>query len=664
MPPFLRLRPLQLGIQSRLMLVTFAIGSLFVLYIAFNTTRQATRDRESVREQMRLVAELAGSRLDDHIGDITQLLYALAGTLPVERNDTAHNDALLSGLRPQLPANVTVSIWAADGSNIGSSDPPGEGPRPSAIDHEFFSAARRGTGLVNEAPVRLQKGGEWTAVFALPLVREGQTIAVVSVALRLLTLPRLLDPKKTLPARAVIALANDDDRIIARSLDGEHWIGRVVPVDRTARLRPLAEGRGDGEATGLDGIPRIFGFAAARSVPWYVFVGIPVDAALARSQANLRESLALGLGMLGLGLFISAWVAGRIARPLRQLSDDARRLGEGHFEHRSEVATTGEVGLLAQTLNRMAAALQERIVAARRSAERLGLALEGSEQALFDWDLVTNRIHYSGRASMLRGGPDEETELTPQQRREFVHPDDLDELGKRLNAAVRGLVPVFEAEFRLLHNDGTWLWVRSRGRVVERDADGRSLRLVGTEADISRRKAAEDELRQRAECDVLTGLPNRALFNDRLAVAMTRAERSGRMLGLLFLDLDHFKRVNDTHGHQTGDTLLRITAERVAGCVRASDTVARLGGDEFTVVLEGLASFADAEVIAGKIVEAMRLPAVIDGATITGSTSVGIAFMRPGETDAAALLRRSDEALYEAKRRGRDRFAVRQADDA
>jgi hypothetical protein len=117
-----RKTPLRFGIQSRLLLVALSIGSLFILYIAFNTARQVSHDREHVREEMRLVAALAGSRLDDHLGDVTQLLNTLAGTLPVEREDAEHNDAVLRALVPELPPNVQeVALWAADGSNIGSS---------------------------------------------------------------------------------------------------------------------------------------------------------------------------------------------------------------------------------------------------------------------------------------------------------------------------------------------------------------------------------------------------------------------------------------------------------------------------------------------------------------------------------------------------------------
>jgi diguanylate cyclase (GGDEF)-like protein/PAS domain S-box-containing protein len=654
-----RLKSPRLGIQFRLLLVTFAIGLLFVLYIAFNTARQSGRDLLHVREEMRLVAALAGSRLDDHLSDVTQLLYTLAGTLPIEATDVERNDDMLRRLAPQFPVNISsVSLWAADGTNIGSSEQAPAGARLNAADRAFFITAMHEPGLASEAPLRLKKGGEWTAVFALRIVRNAQTIGVISVATDLQTLPRLLDPDDTLPAGAVISLIDSDGRMVGRSVEPDRWIGQPAPMDRALLLRRLAEGHGSAENTGVDGVARIAGFARSRSIPWLVYVGIPVDTALASANLNSRESLALGVAMLVVGLFLAAWVASRIAQPLRQLSADARLLGEGRFEHRSQVRTGSEIGLLAYTLNRMAAALQERIAAARRSEERLTLALEGSDQSLFDWDLPGNRIYYSAHASTLRGGPDQATETTPEAMRAFVHPDDLAGLLANMKDALAGRTPIYEAEYRVRHNDGRWLWMRSRGRVVERDAAGQVLRMVGTDSDITQHKAAEHQLRQRAEFDALTGLPNRALFNDRLSSAIERARRSGKTMALLFLDVDHLKGVNDSRGHGAGDELLRIVAQRLLASVRSVDTVARLSGDEFTVILEGLAAPADAEAVAMKLVEAMRSPMRLDGSLVHVSTSVGLALLEPGDSDPASLLRRADEALYEAKRAGRDRYAI------
>jgi len=476
------------------------------------------------------------------------------------------------------------------------------------------------------------------------------------VATRLQTLSRLLDPQAALPPGAVISLIDAEGRMVGRSLEPERWIGQPAPMDRTLLVRRFAEGHGSAENTGFDGVARVAGFARARSVPWLVYVGVPLDLALVGASANARESLLLGLGMLAIGLALATWVARRIARPLRQLTADARLLGEGRFEHRTEVRTGSEIGLLAHTLNRMAAALQERNTAARRSEERLMLALEGSGQALWDWDIVGNRIFCSARASTLRGGPDQAFEITPHERQTHVHPDDLPAVLAGVREAFTGRAPLYEVEFRIRHHDGRWIWLHSRGRVVERDGGGRALRMVGTDADITRQKAEEQRLRQRAELDALTGLPNRGLFNDRLESAIERARRSGQAMALLFLDIDHFKGVNDSRGHVAGDALLRIVAERLLATVRGVDTVARFAGDEFTVIVEGLADVADAEVVAMKLVEALRPPMRIGDELLSVSTSVGLAVLSEADVDAASLLARADEALYEAKRAGRDRY--------
>jgi diguanylate cyclase (GGDEF)-like protein/PAS domain S-box-containing protein len=250
-----------------------------------------------------------------------------------------------------------------------------------------------------------------------------------------------------------------------------------------------------------------------------------------------------------------------------------------------------------------------------RSEERLSLALEGSGQSLFDWDVRANRIYYSAQASAFLGGPAIETSCAPAELRAFVHPDDIDTLLARQKDALMGTTPLYYAEFRMRTVSGDWVWLRSRGHVVERDAKGRALRLAGTDADISERKATERRL---------------------------------------MLDIDHFKRINDTLGHEAGDQLLQVFAQRLTSTVRKSDTVARLAGDEFTVILEELHDVADAQALAAKLVAAVREPIVLVDRTVQVTTSIGVAMCQPEEADGAALLRRADAALYEAKRRGRD----------
>lgn len=180
--------------------------------------------------------------------------------------------------------------------------------------------------------------------------------------------------------------------------------------------------------------------------------------------------------------------------------------------------------------------------------------------------------------------------------------------------------------------------------------------VYGLINDISMQQETEAKLRQLAQFDSLTGLANRSRFNDKLAEAMARSVRSGEALALIFLDLDHFKAINDTLGHQGGDLVLQEFAKRLSHCVRSTDTVARLAGDEFVIILESLKHTGDVSLVAAKIVAAMEAPFRIFNEQRAVSTSMGIAVRRPGETEGAALLQRADAALYKVKASGRGCF--------
>jgi diguanylate cyclase (GGDEF)-like protein len=166
------------------------------------------------------------------------------------------------------------------------------------------------------------------------------------------------------------------------------------------------------------------------------------------------------------------------------------------------------------------------------------------------------------------------------------------------------------------------------------------------------------DLTFRAENDSLTGLPNRALFYDRLETAMARCRRSKNLMALLYLDIDDFKKINDSMGHAAGDDLLRSFAQRLLQCVRASDTVARLGGDEFTVILENLSSREVAQNVVDKLMAALRRPFRTGDMDIQARASIGIAYFTDEMIEADLLIKQADAALYQAKQRGRNDYWV------
>jgi len=200
-----------------------------------------------------------------------------------------------------------------------------------------------------------------------------------------------------------------------------------------------------------------------------------------------------------------------------------------------------------------------------------------------------------------------------------------------------------------------WLTVSSL-----RDDQGRTTGFVGLFTDITQRKLLEEHLKKMAHYDVLTGLPNRALFGDRLAQALRQARRGQYRLAVLFIDLDRFKPVNDTLGHDAGDDVLREVAERIRTCVRDSDTVARIGGDEFAVILDRIGHNGDAAHIADAILQAMAAPFTAKDVECAIGASIGVSFYPEHGEHGDLLLAAADRAMYEAKKQGGNKANMHQ----
>ena len=294
-----------------------------------------------------------------------------------------------------------------------------------------------------------------------------------------------------------------------------------------------------------------------------------------------------------------------------------------------------------------------------KSEERLALALEGARLALWDLDGRTTRVWLDSQwAQMLETGSSP-TETTSKELLDLVHPDDVARIRQHLVEVLQGAAAHYDIEHRVRKPSGEWLWIHSRGKVVERDAAGRAVRLAGINVDIDLRKQLELRLAHQAGHDALTGLPNRNLFHDRMQRAIGRSRRHRALIAVMYLDIDKFKGINDSYGHDVGDALIRGFARRLVECIRSTDTAARLGGDEFAVILEELDDAAVGKRVAEKIVAAMREEFVLGERRLVVSTSVGVSFYDGAdEVDADAIIKRADQALYEAKAAGRNTYRV------
>ena len=286
--------------------------------------------------------------------------------------------------------------------------------------------------------------------------------------------------------------------------------------------------------------------------------------------------------------------------------------------------------------------------ALRESEERYSLAARGANDGLWDWDLRRDEIFFSPRWKSMLGFSESEISNHPEAWFGRVHPEDLERLRADIAAHVQGLTLHFENEHRLMHRDGSFRWMLTRGLAV-RGRDGKAYRLAGSQTDTTGRKVY----------DGLTGLPNRMLFIDRLASSLARAKRHpDSLFAVLFLDLDRFKIVNDSLGHALGDQLLIEIARRLESCVRLGDTVARMGGDEFAILLEETRDINDATRVAERVHEALSVPCGLDGREVFTSASVGIAMSATGYESPERVLQDADTAMYRAKSVGKARTEV------
>ncbi|MGH8731535.1 MAG: putative bifunctional diguanylate cyclase/phosphodiesterase, partial [Burkholderiales bacterium] len=354
----------------------------------------------------------------------------------------------------------------------------------------------------------------------------------------------------------------------------------------------------------------------------------------------------------------------RLSTTLVNLGVSANDLGV--WRHRKKDGAPIEVELVTfrvQLARRQARVLIARDVSSRRKieevlwkeVERFGLVSRATNDALLEWVLASDQVWKNDSYQRLFGYRSDE--LQPKMESWFghIHADDRLRVQQRLLGIINSSQNFWNDEFRLTRRDQTVAHVHARG-FVNRDEAGSALKMLGVLQDITARKESEERTRFLADHDELTGLPNRSLFKQSLAQAIQRAGRSGKFLSVLFLDLDRFKNINDSLGHETGDEVLRAVAERLSGCVRQVDVVARFGGDEFAVLMEGLMAEDQAGAVARKIIDALAKPLVLAGRQYRPGASIGISTYPSDGRDVLSLQKNADIAMYRAKDEGRGTF--------
>ena len=288
---------------------------------------------------------------------------------------------------------------------------------------------------------------------------------------------------------------------------------------------------------------------------------------------------------------------------------------------------------------------------------RWKLALESTGDGVWDWHIQDDVEYYSTRYKEMYGYGEDKVWQRSDEYADLVHPEDKAQMIRDQQAHFEGRTTNYVNEHRVRCRDGSWKWILSRGTVISRDAQGKPLRMLGTHTDISKRKETDALIWHQANFDALTGLPNRRMLRERLEAEMQRCAETEQRMAVLFIDLDHFKEVNDALGHAKGDELLVEAGRRIRERLRDGDTVARMGGDEFTVLLTHISDSAHTQRIVEGILGAMTTAFQLGDDQVFVSASIGITRFPDDADEVESLLKNADQALYVAKGAGRNRFS-------
>lgn len=612
--------------------------------------------------------------------------------------------------------------------------------RVSIADREHFKIhrQRQPPRLFISHPVFGRVSQRWAVQFSTPIFDKGNFAGVTIISISPEYLSRALKDIFPEPGNVAVLL-RDDGAYLARSHNLDKVLGKSVPSDRPFVTSSKLQSGSYEAIAPVDGVHRHYAWHRTPNAPLILTLGLSDDKALAPVRASIRASMlqnALGIGLL---LLASIWIT------------------------------------LLYLKNR------QQTMALVSSSEQLALVLRGGNLGTWDWDLTTGKPQFNKRWANMLGYQAPQVPLTPCGWEKLVHPDDLEQVRAALNRHLRGEAPQYEAEYRIRHHDGHWIWFLDRGKVVGRGLDGQPLRIAGTVLDITARKhaeAAEAEYHERmatllqrfpggvlmedaedavvmtnqlfcdlfelpnapetlsglpharlrdmlgepradwlhipdgrgreqrktievttpggraleidwvpithekdylgrvwlvrdiserkqqearltalATTDGLTGLPNRRSFMSYLESLLRNGAIAGRDSGaLLMLDLDYFKRVNDTYGHPIGDVVLQHTARIIRDCLRESDTAGRLGGEEFAVLLPRT-SLEDARALANRLREKLAgSPVPTEKGDIPITISIGLTML--AGVSAKQALSQADEALYAAKTSGRNQVQV------
>jgi len=634
-----------LSIRTQMFLLVLVSMLPAVGILAWQLTAASTQARDAAYAKVKVLADDTAAVLAQVLRENETVLGRLAERPLVRALDAKNCDPIVREYVLLHPEYTTLGVRDLQG-NIICSYVPNPVAQLNPRDFPWFEEGlRSGKFTVGDAFLGRQTN-RWVSVLTYPIRDEaGKASGLLALPVDLVRLnQRLLG---SVPSSAIVAAIDRQGKILLRSVEIESWAGKPIPAQAVEALRDLREGFSP--ATGVDGVPRLYAIVTVPLAGWKLVAGVPESEVFAAYRAALARGILIGVSTLALALAIAWWLGSVMAKPIDDLARASARVAAGDTSARARLAGPAEIKAVARQFNLMLDARARAEESIRANEEHLRTIIDTEPECvklldkhgrLLDMNAAGLAMIEAGDLAQVAGRP-LGTLILPE------HLDAFHELTKNVLKGNKGTL-VFEIEGL----KGTRRWLETHAAPMT-TREGETV-LLGVTRDITERRHAEERLSYLAHHDELTGLPNRTLFYDRLQQAMIDADRHGRLVAVVFVDLDRFKNVNDTLGHEAGDQLLKGTAERLTGAVRRGDTVARLSGDEFTIVLADMGHVEDAARVAQKILDVFAQAFRIAGRDLFIGASLGITVFPSDTRDAGELLRNADIAMYRAKEAGRN----------
>ena len=411
---------------------------------------------------------------------------------------------------------------------------------------------------------------------------------------------------------------------------------------------------------------------------------------VAQDQTQMNEPatialiiiIVITLGVISLSVIASIEFSKSITQPIGELVEVMERAGQGDLTSQCRFKSKNEFGTLARHFNEMLrklnlsyhelssvydqlSATEEELRSQyedlqvseehlRKSEEKYKLALEGVNDVIWEWDNEVKSFSVSNKWHDMVGDLPIEV-LSVKNLMKFIHKDDIKIVLKNIKDHLEGITTVYRSEFRMHLGEGQFKWILIRGKAL-RNAKGKVIKIAGSITDISHRKAVEYEIKYMAYHDALTRLPNRVLFMKELEVELERSKKEAVAGAIMLIDLDNFKNINDTLGHDYGDKLLEFIAEKLKRTITGNNTVCRFGGDEFLVLNCGVKDKTEIVIFAQKILSIFKDPFIIFDKLTYITASIGIAVYPEDGKHTSQLLKNADVAMYTAKTSGKNTF--------